>query len=356
MRFKKLALIIVTGLVAMVTMVTSVSAASLSELQSQESSTQKEISETNSKIQTTLTSVNAKYQEVNQLKTKIETNEADIAHAKVVLAKQAASLAKRKAYAKERLQSLQRSADDRNVVNALLSADSLSDFFNRAYALAVLQTADNHNMDELVQSYHDMQTVQAHLQSSKANLDQEKVQLDQQTAELQTQIEQMKTNLSQSRDQLAKIAQEKSTEEAKLAAQKAAAEKAANERKAAATKTVATAATTDAAASQQADLAGKASGKSGQSIQVQATAYSTATPGLGRYGSTGIDLIKNPNCIAVDPSVIPLGSLVMVPGYGYAIAGDTGGAIKGHIIDVHFPTVAQCVSWGRRSITITIVK
>ncbi|MEJ1294889.1 MULTISPECIES: 3D domain-containing protein [Latilactobacillus] len=60
--------------------------------------------------------------------------------------------------------------------------------------------------------------------------------------------------------------------------------------------------------------------------------------------------------MAVDPKVIPLNSLVLVPGYGYAIAGDTGGAIKGHIIDVHFPSVAQCVSWGRRHIAITIIK
>lgn len=357
MRFKKLALIVVTGLVAMVTMVTSVSAASLSELKDQESSTQKDISETNSKIQVTLTSVNAQYQKVDQLKTKIADNEASITNAKKVLKKQAVLLAKRETYAKERLQSLQQSADDRNVVNALLSADSLSDFFNRAYALTVLQSADNQNMDELVQSYHDTKVVQERLETSKTNLDQEKIELDQQTTTLQTQIDQMKTNLSQSRDKLAKIAQEKSTEEAKIAAEQAAAAKAAEQAKAATTVAKVTdTSSSDTAAKQQASLADKASGKAGQTIQVQATAYSIATPGMGRYGATGIDLMKNPNCIAVDPSVIPLGSLVMVPGYGYAIAGDTGGAIKGHIIDVHFPTVGQCVSWGRRSVAITIVQ
>ena len=47
---------------------------------------------------------------------------------------------------------------------------------------------------------------------------------------------------------------------------------------------------------------------------------------------TGINLRANPNLkvIAVDPSVIPLGSKVWVEGYGYAVAGDTGGAIKGN--------------------------
>ena len=71
--------------------------------------------------------------------------------------------------------------------------------------------------------------------------------------------------------------------------------------------------------------------------------------------ATGIDLSKNPICIAVDPSVIPLNSLVEVPGYGIAIAGDTGGAIIGNIIDVHFPTNDQAIAWGRKNIQITVL-
>ena len=59
--------------------------------------------------------------------------------------------------------------------------------------------------------------------------------------------------------------------------------------------------------------------------------------------------------IAVDPSVIPLGTLVEVQGYGVALALDTGGAIKGNIIDVHFPTVAQCKVWGRRMVQVRIL-
>ena len=57
------------------------------------------------------------------------------------------------------------------------------------------------------------------------------------------------------------------------------------------------------------------------------------------YTATGLILNNNPNAkvIAVDPSVIPLGTKVYVEGYGYAVAADTGGAIKGHKIDVFFP-------------------
>ncbi|WP_426385985.1 3D domain-containing protein [Latilactobacillus curvatus] len=353
MRFRKLALAVVACLVAMVTMGTSVSAASLSELQAQESSTQKSIDDTNSKIQATLTSVNAKYQEINALKEKIKDNEKNIEQAQTLLKKQQAILAKRKSYAKERLQSLQRTADDRNVVNSLLSADSLSDFFNRAYTLTVLQSADNHNMDELAQSYRDTQAIQDKLQASKTELDEQRSSLDQQSVELEQQVAGLKNNLSQSQADLAKIAKEKAEEQAREEAEAKAAEAAKKAADEAAQAPIAPVVDTNA---QQADLASAADGKAGQAIQVQATAYSTAEPGLSHFGATGIELTKNPNCIAVDPSVIPLGSLVLVPGYGYAIAGDTGSAIKGHIIDVHFPTVAACKSWGRRHITITIIK
>ena len=59
--------------------------------------------------------------------------------------------------------------------------------------------------------------------------------------------------------------------------------------------------------------------------------------------------------IAVDPSVIPLGSRVWVEGYGEAIAGDTGGAIKGHKIDVLMPSDADARNWGRKTVKIVIL-
>ena len=58
--------------------------------------------------------------------------------------------------------------------------------------------------------------------------------------------------------------------------------------------------------------------------------------------------------IAVDPSVIPLGSRVWVEGYGEAIAADTGGAIKGHKIDVLMPNDAIARQWGRKTVKIIV--
>lgn len=65
---------------------------------------------------------------------------------------------------------------------------------------------------------------------------------------------------------------------------------------------------------------------------------------------------SNPTVIAVDSSVSILGSLIEVPGYGVAIAGDTGSAIKGNKIDLHFVSVDQANQWGRRTVTIKILK
>ena len=73
-------------------------------------------------------------------------------------------------------------------------------------------------------------------------------------------------------------------------------------------------------------------------ITVTATAY-TANDGAFQASQNGVDLNANRNAkvIAVDPSVIPLGTKVYVEGYGEATAEDTGGAIKGHKIDVFIP-------------------
>lgn len=98
--------------------------------------------------------------------------------------------------------------------------------------------------------------------------------------------------------------------------------------------------------------------QSGKEMQVSATAYTAFCAGCSGVTATGIDLRSNPNqkVIAVDPTVIPLGSTVWVEGYGTAIAGDTGGAIKGNKIDVFIPSRDAALQWGRKTVTIKILK
>lgn len=86
---------------------------------------------------------------------------------------------------------------------------------------------------------------------------------------------------------------------------------------------------------------------------VNSTAYST--DGFTASGSKTNRDSNGYSTIAVDPTVIPMGSKVYIEGYGYAIASDTGSAIKGHIIDLFFNTEAEALNWGRRDVNIRII-
>ncbi|MEL4024881.1 LysM peptidoglycan-binding and 3D domain-containing protein [Lysinibacillus endophyticus] len=92
-------------------------------------------------------------------------------------------------------------------------------------------------------------------------------------------------------------------------------------------------------------------------ITVEATAYTASCEGCSGITSTGINLKENPDAkvISVDPTVIPLGSKVYVEGYGEAIAGDTGGSIKGKRIDVFVPTKQEANDFGVKQVKVKIL-
>lgn len=96
----------------------------------------------------------------------------------------------------------------------------------------------------------------------------------------------------------------------------------------------------------------------GKSLYVTATAYSENCSDCTGITATGLNLRANPSLkvIAVDPSIIPLGTKVYVDGYGYAIAADTGGAIKGYRIDLFMPSETDCDLWGRKKVKVTILQ
>lgn len=85
----------------------------------------------------------------------------------------------------------------------------------------------------------------------------------------------------------------------------------------------------------------------GSQLTVSATGY--ALP-----GTTATGLPVGWGIVAVDPSLIPLGTRMSIPGYGEGVAADTGSAVRGAIIDLWFPTREQALAWGRRTVTITI--
>lgn len=85
-----------------------------------------------------------------------------------------------------------------------------------------------------------------------------------------------------------------------------------------------------------------------KTVTVKATAYTAQCEGCIGITKTGVDLLANPDerVIAVDPSVIPLGSKVYIEGYGYAKAEDTGGAIKGNRIDIYMQHEQDALAYG----------
>lgn len=94
-----------------------------------------------------------------------------------------------------------------------------------------------------------------------------------------------------------------------------------------------------------------------KTMTVSASAYTFSCQRCSGTTALGINLRKHPNqkVISVDPRVIKLGTKVYVEGYGYAIAADTGGAIKGKTIDVFYSSYNKCIKWGRKTVKIQIL-
>jgi peptidoglycan hydrolase CwlO-like protein len=87
---------------------------------------------------------------------------------------------------------------------------------------------------------------------------------------------------------------------------------------------------------------------SGEKLTVSATCYCLT-------GSTASGLPVGPGIMATDPSVIPLGTRASVPGYGVAVAADTGSAVRGLTIDLWVADCAKAAAFGRQTLTITIL-
>lgn len=97
-------------------------------------------------------------------------------------------------------------------------------------------------------------------------------------------------------------------------------------------------------------------------ISAVATAYTAHCAGCSGTTANGTNLRANPNAkvIAVDPKVIPLNSKVEVIHQGKSLgvytAGDTGGAIKGHKIDIFMSNKDKAIDWGVQNVTLNVLK
>ena len=88
-------------------------------------------------------------------------------------------------------------------------------------------------------------------------------------------------------------------------------------------------------------------------MTMHASAYSAQDPGNSNYTATGSRLKKG--IVSVDPRIIPLGTKMFIEGYGYAVADDVGGAIKGSRIDLAFNSRAEALRFGRQTVKVYIL-
>jgi 3D (Asp-Asp-Asp) domain-containing protein len=100
--------------------------------------------------------------------------------------------------------------------------------------------------------------------------------------------------------------------------------------------------------------AAPASWVSPPSVTDGARTLTVTSTGYSMPGRTATGLPVGFGIVAVDPAVIALGTRLSIPGYGEGVAADTGGAVQGMTIDLWFPTLAQALAWGRRTVTITL--
>ena len=326
----------------------NVSASSLEEIQNQKTTIQKEVNQIQKQVNQELEEVSAITIELEELDNEIAEHEKTIVQTEEEIAEQEVLVAQRLEYTGNQLKSLQKSEVNNNILIGILQAESFSEVVNMIYSASVLASASEDRVEEAQKEHDKLTDMRETLVVEKESLNEKQVAAVEKKEALNTKVADLRKVLAENESELNNL----NAEERAIKA-----EQEAKRRAAAARNNVTTASSNQSAASKSTSNTTQksASTSAGEWRTVQATGYSTQQRGLSTHTALGIDLRVNPRVIAVDPRVIPLGSLVEVQGLGVYVAGDTGGAIKGNIIDIHYPTVGQALNWGRRNVKIRVI-
>ena len=365
----------------------AVSADTIDSLTKEENQLQQQSQAISQEVQSALTQVNETYQAVETLKSDIAENEARLVETKEEISQTQEAIERRKEVVAERLRQLQVNRVNENKLFVLLESSSLQEFINGVYAITLFQNAEKEAVESLESETAKLETLEATMEETQANLTQNQAALEEEAATFETRVQALQEQLATNQAALTTIANSKAVElarieaEAKRQAEEAAAQKqaeadakkAAEEAQKEQTQTnvnqnpstnqsVSKPSTTTPSTSQPAPSVEETPvvedkpTSTGKVLYMESTAYSYTEPGSSYYTALGIDLRQNSQVVAVDPNVIPLGTLVEVEGYGIALAADTGGAIKGNILDVHLGSVEASRQWGRRfNVKVTIL-
>ena len=333
--------------------------------------------------------------EIDQINTKLKDNETQIANTeteiestKALLEQTEIEISEKEAILSKRLRNIQKSDIMSNMLAYLLTSESLTDIFNRFDAVSKIVSLDKELISGVKEKKETLIVTMDELSSKETSLQALKKETENSLKELESKKSEQETKMAQLNEEQAKASAVIEANEQKLIAHSVAIIESSNTvselKDAISTLTyliptlnsstvIATAndsiyqgnlkvekINAEAAIPSRGEsitntsTPGESSGSTALStLTMQATAYTGGT-----LTATGSKPVYNPggiSTIAVDPNVIPLGSKVYVSGYGTAIAADTGGAIKGNIIDIYLNSEADCIAWGRRTVTVEIL-
>jgi 3D (Asp-Asp-Asp) domain-containing protein len=339
----------------------------INEKEAEKQKTLKELEAVQEDLKAVETVMQQNKEKIANLQAKIEETQQQIEKKKEEIVVLEDKVLARKDVMKERLVSLQNTDQTNVVLEVLLNAKDFADFISRATAISIIFDGDKNILDQQ--------------EADLKKIEEEKLAIDQQEEELTGQYDQLAASQNELQQNLAKRKEAVSAVQKKFAsiskevqlaesqknavlAQISAAESSLKKEQEEVKKNnVVKVSTSDKVASvsskPKSSSSKKSSSKSSSSndvMYVTATAYSHQDT-KADITALGYNIKKNKNMklIAVDPAVIPLGSKVWVEGYGEAIAGDTGGAIKGHKIDVLMSSSSKARAWGRKTVKIKIL-
>ena len=323
---------------------------SVADIQAKQESVKKQLDQNSNELSGKMDEINQVYQKLSDLEGKKKETEQRITQTQTKLQQAQQEKKNRVRDAKERLCELQKRQGTNTSLSILEKSTSLTQWLRSMIALQRLQSIYNDSLAAVKQSIVDISQAKEQLQGYQSNLASQERQVNDQKAVLDSQMSDLKKKIADGQSEMKQLADREQQAKAMEEAQRKAAEEEAQKQKQQQVQQTSTKTVDNSEAATSAD---NVSGS--KTLTMSATAYSTEANGMGTYSATGINLKQHPSCVAVDPSVIPLGSIIWVSGYGVSVAGDTGTAIKGNVIDLHFATVAQSMAWGRRTVTVKIL-
>ena len=352
--------IVITGVVVLLLTHSSIS------IHAQEIS-QESIHQLEQELSQKLNFANEKYRQLATLKNDLKELASNQALLEQQINQQQEKLVEKESVVKQRLLALQSSGIIYQRFIQLFQAASISDFFHRFFAIQEIFKSDILTIRNYKQEVHSLVISKQELKENEDSLLRKQQDLQTESTLYEESIQVLKQNLSTNKEALLAIREkvkqsseneEPTTHHSPSESKKEVVQEEKNER----STEIKPSAVDQYLQKKEAEkvltkskVESSTTASTGKEFAAEATAYSYKQPGLSNYTAMGIDLRSNPNVIAVDPSQIPLGTLVEVPGYGIAIAGDTGGDIKGNRIDLHYPEVQQAMDFGRRKITIKVM-